>query len=88
MTKTVVEIEQIKSCLIRMFDIRESPTADNASFVSEYKFNIDKRKFERLVVIDMLQTYFADKVVKGGYLQVGSITLAFTDFEIKKGRPE
>ena len=69
-----------------MFEI-EQPTAENGSFVSERKFCIDKRKFERFEVIDMLQTYFSDRCVLDGYLKVDSITIVFTTFEVLEGTP-
>ena len=51
------------------------------------KFLIDKRKFERLQVIDMLQNYFSDKVIDGGYVEISPITFVHTEFEIKNGHP-
>ena len=86
MAKQQIEIKQVVSDLEKLFEIGER-TAENQSMVSREgkKFLIDKRKFERLQVIDMLQEYFADKVIKGGYLEVSLITLVFTTFEIKEG---
>ena len=49
---------------------------------------IDKRVFERFQILSMLQDYFSDKVIIGGYLIVDSITFIFTTFEVKYGKPE
>ena len=84
--KNQIEIEQVISDLTELFEVTQ-PTAENASYILGGKFAIDKRKFERLLVIDMLQEYFKDKVIKGGYLIVDSITLIHTTFEVKDGHP-
>jgi len=84
--KERIEIEQIIADLTKLFAI-EQPTAENGSFVSDGKFYIDKRKFERLLVIDMLQEYFLNRVIKDGYLKVDSITMVFTTFEVLEGKP-
>ena len=84
--KEKIEREQVISDLTKLFEV-EQPTPENGSFVSGGKFNIDKRKFERLEVIDMLQTYFSTRCVKDGYLKVDSITFVFTTFEVIEGTP-
>lgn len=87
--KKQVEISTVVSDLCNLFGINEN---NNLSFHFSDKdgdrFVINKGQFERLQVLDMLQDYFSDKVVKGGYCKVGDITLVFTDFEILKGKPE
>jgi len=84
--KNKVEIKQVVSDLIQLFEISK-PTEGNASYVFGNKLAIDKRKFERLQVIDMLTDYFEDKVIIDGYLEVEPITFVHTVFEIKEGHP-
>ena len=50
-------------------------------------FFIDKNVTERGEVLQKLQEYFEEKVIKGGYLTVSPITLVWTSFELKKGNP-
>jgi len=84
--KQHVEIEQVVKELTALFEIGER-TPSNQSIVIERKFAIDKRKFERLQVLSMLQEYFSDKVINGGYLEIEKMTFVFTTFEVKKGNP-
>jgi len=84
--KEKIEIEQVIADLTKLFEI-EQPAENNASFVQGRKFFIYKRKFERLLVIDMLQEYFSNRVINNGYLKVGSITMVFTTFEVLEGKP-
>ena len=83
--KNKVEIKQVISDLKELFGYDEKC---NDVIVNGNKFLINKQKFERFQVIEMLQGYFSDKVVNGGYLQVGSITFVYTDFEIFEGNPK
>ncbi len=70
-------------------DLRElfKVNIDLASNEADGKFFICKQCFERYVVINMLQEYFQDKVIDGGYLEVGSITFVHTSFEVLAGTP-
>lgn len=54
----------------------------------EASFYIDKQRHERFEAIELLQIYFSDKVVDGGYCSVSPITLVWTTFELKKGQPK
>ena len=84
-----VKTEQVVSDLKALFGVEENGKIDenNMSHVSGNIFYIDKRKFERLMVICMLETYFKDKVIDGGYLKVDNITLVYTEFEVCTGNP-
>ena len=84
--KQQVSINQVISDLKSLFKIGES--TEFVSTESEGKFMIDKRVFERFQILSMLQDYFSDKVIIGGYLIVDSITFVFTTFEVKSGKPE
>ena len=79
--KQQVSINKVISDLKSLFKIGES--TEFASTESEGKFMIDKRVFERFQILSMLQDYFSDKVIIGGYLIVDSITFVFTTFEVK-----
>jgi len=85
-TKTEVGVSQVISDLRGLFQINET----KGEFIcaeKNGKFYIDKRRIERLQVISMLQEYFKDKFIKGGYLEVASITLVYTSFTVKEGVP-
>lgn len=58
--------------------------SDNEDGVS---FFIDKNVTERGEVIEKLQGYFEEKVIEGGYCALSPITLVWTSFELKKGKP-
>ena len=85
-TKQKIEIENIISDLKQLFEIGDIKI-DNASAFNNNEFMIDKRKYERMQVLGMLQDYFSDKVIIGGYLEVDPITFVFTTFEVKQGIP-
>ncbi len=51
------------------------------------KFLIDKRHFERGVVIGKLQSYFDGVGVKDGHVKVSPMTMVFTAFEVCNGKP-
>lgn len=83
--KNKIGIDQISSDLKLLFQISEN--GEFASYENKNIFNIDKRQFNRLQVIEMLQEYFKDKVIIGGYLIVDPITFVFTTFRICEGVP-
>ena len=83
--KKQVEINKVVSDLETLFKIGED--IDYKSMRKGRKFLINKQQFERFEVIGMLQEYFADKFIEGGYLLVDSITFVFTSFEILEGKP-
>jgi len=83
--KTEVSIEQCVVDLDALFNI--TPDVKGSSMRYGNKYMINKQDFERLMAIDMLQEYFADKVIDGGYLKVDGITFVFTTFEIIEGKP-
>ena len=88
MDKIKVKPEQAIQELKEIFEIKEDAGfKDGVSFQSEGKFYINKRHLERYEVIGILQDYFADKVIEGGYVEVDPITLIYTTFEIKQGQP-
>lgn len=60
----------------------------NATEDGETTFYIDKQQCERGEAIYRLQEYFSDKVIDGGYCSVDPITLVWTTFELKKGKPQ
>lgn len=60
---------------------------DFGSMESEGRFFIKKQHFERFEVIEKLQDYFKDKIIADGYIKVSPITIAFTSFEVKVGKP-
>lgn len=84
--KEKVSISQVISDLKNLFKIGEQNGF--ASSENQGKFMIDKRIFERLQIISMLQEYFSDKLIDGGYLIVDSITFVYTTFEVKAGKPD
>ena len=83
--KKQIEINQVISDLEALFKIGEN--SGFKSMRNGRKFFINKQQFERFEVIGMLQEYFADKFIEGGYLLVDSITFVFTSFEILEGKP-
>ena len=84
---TKVKKEQVIEDLRSLFEIGEM-VEGNMSMEADGEFQIDKRKFERDEVIDMLLDYFCDKVVENGYVKIDSITFLFTTFWVKTGKPE
>jgi hypothetical protein len=86
MQKDKIKIEQVVEDLKRLFQIGKI-TEDNASCVSNNEFLIDKRSFERFQVIEMLQEYFKDKMIDGGYLSLDPMTFIHTKFKVCEGKP-
>jgi hypothetical protein len=86
--KIEVEINQVVQDLTALFRINENHESAFKSLRSGKKFLINKRQYERLEVIEMLQAYFTDKVIKNGYLGVSPMTLVFTVFEVFEGDPK
>lgn len=90
-----VSIENAKTDLIEIFgavsheEFRKKN--EHLSWYSETKdgvvFFIDKNVTERGEVLEKLQKYFEERVVKGGYCTVSPITLVWTTFELKQGKP-
>jgi len=86
--KNKVEIFTVVSDLRKLFNINdENNMAIHLSSGDKDSFMINKQYKERLEVIDILQEYFANKVIIDGYCEVHNITFVFTTFEIKKGKP-
>ena len=83
--KREVEISQVISDLTELFKIEDYHKF--RSFKTDNEFFINKQQIERFEVIDMLQKYFNDKVIKGGYLIVDPITFVFTTFKVLEGKP-
>lgn len=83
-SKKPVKINDVISDLRILFELQDE---DLSSRESGGKFFINKQKFERFTVIDMLLKYFEDKYIDGGYLSVGSMTLVWTTFEVIIGTP-
>lgn len=50
----------------------------------EATFYIDKKHYDRGKTINLLQNYFSDKVVDGGYCSIDPITFVWTTFKLKK----
>ena len=80
---TVKTQEQIKTDLIDLFNINSKPNSKQ----SNGKFFIDKREFEREVVVSKLKKYLNEFKIEDGYCEVRSMTLMYTVFEIKDGTP-
>jgi hypothetical protein len=78
-------IEKISGELKDLFEVVKEN--EFVSYEVDNKFMIDKRQFARFEVLSMLQEYFSNTSVDGGYVKVGQITFAMTDFEILEGRP-
>lgn len=84
--KTKIPIPDVVKDLKDMFLIDKE--TEFKSFEVENKFMIHKQSFEMCKVIEMLQDYFKDKYIDGGYITIRPICLLFTSFEIKTGNPE
>lgn len=84
MEKNKVQLEKVINDLKILFNTENNEIGTTES---NGKFYIQKRQFERFEVIDMLQKYFSDKFIDGGYCSVGNITMVFTTFEILEGVP-
>ena len=87
MAKIETPIEKVIEDLKKLFDIKKDRN-EFGSYEIEGSFGIDKRQFERGTVIGMLEEYFKDKFIEGGYLAVDSITFVFTTFKVLEGKPE
>lgn len=89
-----ITIEKAKNDLIEIFGAVSSEEfikrKEHLSWYNEYEdgvnFFIDKNVTERGEVFEKLQEYFKERVIKGGYCELSSITLAWTTFELKKGK--
>ena len=84
MTKIKVTIEKTISDLKELFKTENN---EFGTMQNEGNFYIQKKQFERYEVISMLQEYFSDKYIDGGYCRIGNITFVFTDFKIISGVP-
>lgn len=90
-----VTIEEAKNDLVEIFgavsheEFRERN--EHLSWYSEndngVTFFIDKKVTERGEVFEKLQEYFKKRVIEGGYCVLSPITLVWTSFELKKGKP-
>lgn len=84
MSKNKVKIENVINDLKILFNTENNEIGTTES---NGKFYIQKQQFGRGTVIDMLQNYFSDKFIDGGYCSVGNITMVFTTFEVLAGTP-
>lgn len=90
-----VTIEKAKNDLIKIFGAvsfeEYRKRKEHLSWYSENEdsvsFFIDKNVTERGEVFEKLQEYFEERVIKGGYCTVSPITLLWTSFELKEGKP-
>ena len=90
-----VTIEKAKNDLIEIFGAVSSEEfrkrKEHLSWYSENEdgvtFFIDKNVTERGEVFEKLQEYFNERVIQGGYCELSPITLVWTSFELKKGKP-
>ena len=89
-----ITIEKAKNDLIEIFNavtFEEFRNGDHLSWYSEdndvVTFHIDKQRCERFETIEKLREYFDDKVIDGGFCSISPITFVWTDFELKKGKP-
>ena len=90
-----ITIEKAKNDLIGIFGaVSHEEFRKRKEHLSWYSDNddsvtffIDKNVTERGEVFQKLQEYFEERVIKGGYCNVSPITLVWTTFELKKGKP-
>lgn len=90
-----VTIEKAKNDIIEIFgavsyeEFRKRK--EHLSWYSENKdgvtFFIDKNVTERGEVMQKLQEYFEERIIKDGYCTVNPITFVWTTFELKEGKP-
>lgn len=85
-TKKLVPILKVVADLKVLFNIKEQRRED-ASYISGSEIFVDKQNTGRLEVLSMLEKYFEDKDVEGGYMVVSPITMIFTSFQILEGKP-
>ena len=83
---TKIPIKEVIVDIKSLFGLNEENKF--GSMENEDKFYINKQHFERFEVIGKLQNYFEDKFIDGGYVKVSPITMIFTSFEVKVGKPE
>ena len=90
-----ITIEKAKNDLIGIFGaVSHEEFIKRKEHLSWYSDNddgvtffIDKNVTERGEVFQKLQEYFEERVIKGGYCTVSPLTLVWTSFELKKGKP-
>lgn len=90
-----ITIEKAKNDLIGIFGaVSHEEFRKRKEHLSWYSDNddgvtffIDKNITERGEVFKKLQEYFEERVIKGGYCTVSPLTLVWTSFELKKGKP-
>jgi hypothetical protein len=87
MKKERIPIDQVIADLKELFKVQDQQSEDNASYIKDGEFNIDKRQFDRIAVMTNLQNYFASRIVDGGHVVVDPITFVFTSFEVREGAP-
>ena len=90
-----VTIEKAKNDLIWIFgavsyeEFRKRK--EHLSWYNETKdgviFFIDKNVTDRGEVLQKLQEYFEERIIKGGYCTVNPTTLVWTTFALKEGKP-
>lgn len=90
-----VTIEKAKNDLKEIFEAVSAEDfrkrKEHLSWYNETKdgviFFIDKNVTERDEALQKLQEYFEERIIKGGYCTVSPITLVWTTFELKQGKP-
>lgn len=90
-----VTIEKAKNDLIEIFGAVSAEEfrkrKEHLNWYNEHRdganFFIDKNVTERGEVFEKLQEYFEERVIEGGYCTVSPITLVWTTFELKEGKP-
>ena len=74
MAKIKISIEKVIKDLKVLFNTENN---EFGTIEDSGKFYIQKMQFERFQVISMLQNYFNDKCIDGGYCSVGNITFVY-----------
>ena len=90
-----VTIEKAKNELIEIFGaVSAEEFRKRKEHISWYSDNedgltffIDRNVTERGEVFEKLQEYFKERVIEGGYCKVPPLTLVWTTFELRKGKP-
>lgn len=90
-----VTIQEAKNDLKEIFEAVNAEDfrkrKEHLSWYNETKdgviFFIDKNVTERDEALQKLQEYFEERIIKGGYCTVSPITLVWTTFGLKQGKP-
>lgn len=76
-------IEDLKKIFNVSSDMEEHRKGKLSFCTDEGDFFIDKRDCEYYGVLEKLQDYFKDKVIKDGQCRIDSIVLLYTTFHIE-----